>query len=144
MIMFHALRMCLTWSVFLFFFFLLTSGGSDLNRWYGDLWIWREMIMKASSYSMIRVFSESRVKSPVKQATSLCPYGDGCPMTTDQWYPGGHIGGLSPGTVDYTNFLQRQTKCILWIWAQPWKYLFLSWNLTDTYTWYKVWLEAIP
>lgn len=66
--------------------------------------------MKASSYSTIRVFSESRVKSPVKQATSLCPYGDACPMTTDQWYPGGHIGGLSPGTVDYTNLLQRQNK----------------------------------
>ena len=65
------------------------------------------MIMRAS-YSMMRVLARSRVKSPVKQATSLCPYGDTRSMTTDQWYPGGHIGRLSLGTVDYTHLLHGQ------------------------------------
>lgn len=62
------------------------------------------MIMRAS-YSMMRVLAGSRVESPVKQATSLCPYSDACSMTTGQWYPGGHIGRLPHGTVGYTNLL---------------------------------------
>lgn len=67
------------------------------------------MIMRAS-YSMMRVLARSRVESPVKQATSLCTYGDTCSMTTDQWYPGGHIGRLSLGTVGYTYLLHGQNS----------------------------------
>ena len=72
------------------------------------------MIMRASN-AMMTVFAGSRIKSPVKQATSLCPYGDACSMTTDQWYPGGHVGGLSLGTMCYTHLLHGQNSQSVWV-----------------------------